>query len=260
MMVGLITSYNRLSSNIATSIERVSEQPLIKREAEYYQANIGKIKSVDDFMEDSRIYNFALKAFGLEDMQYAKAFIRKVLTEGIDDPEAFSLQLSDQRFREFATAFNFKRYQSATTSFDRVQSGTVNMYLRNSLEAQSGEESEALRLALYFERKASSITSPYSILADKALYQVTRTALGLPDAMSGADIDKQAGILGEKVNVDELGDPAYVKKLITRFLARYEAQNSTAQSSPAATILAGSGTGIDMSVILSLQTLKRYGS
>jgi hypothetical protein len=259
-MVSLITSYNRLAANLTTSIKRVSEQPLIKREAEYYQANIGKIKSADDFMGNTRIYNFALKAFGLEDMQYAKAFIRKVLKEGVDDPEAFSLQLSDHRFRDFATAFNFKRYGTATTSFDRVQSGTVDAYLRNSLETQSGEESEALRLALYFERKANTVTSEFSILADKAIYQVVRTALGLPSALSGADIEKQASILSEKIDVEKLKDPSYVKKMITRFLARYESENSSAQSAPAATILAGSGAGIDMRMILSLQTLKKYGA
>lgn len=259
-MVSLITSYNRLSSDLEMSIKRISEQPVIKREAEYYQKNIGNIKSVDDFMENARIYNFALKAFGLEDMQYAKAFIRKVLTEGIDDPKAFSMQLSDQRFREFATAFNFKRYQSATTSFDRVQKGAIDMYLRNSLESQSGEESEALRLSLYFERRIGTVTSAYGILADKALYQVSRTAFALPNAMSGADIDKQATILKEKIDIDKLGDPVYVKKMITRFLAQFEAQNSNAQSSPAAAILTGAGAGVDMSLILSLQTLKKYGS
>lgn len=259
-MVSLITTYNRLSTNLDASIKRVSEQPVIKREADYYLKQIGNIKSVDDFMENPRIYNFALKAFGLEDMQYAKAFVRKVLNEGIDDPKAFSLQLSDQRFREFATAFNFKRYQTATTSFDRVQKGAVEMYLRNSLESQSGEESEALRLSLYFERKIGTVTSAYGILADKALFQVMRTALALPSAMSGVDIDKQVAVLKNKVDIEKLGDPAYVKKLITRFLAQYESQSGNAQSSPAATILTGTGAGVDMSLILSLQTLRRFGS
>ena len=37
-----------------------------------------------------------------------------------------------------------------------------------------------MRLALYFTRKASSITTSYQILADKALTQVVQTALGLP--------------------------------------------------------------------------------
>jgi hypothetical protein len=259
-MVSLIATYNRLSSNMAQSIRRVSEQPQIKREAEYYAAHIGSIKSADEFMNNTRLYNFALKAFGLEDMQYAKAFVRKVLKEGVDDPEAFSLQLSDQRFREFATAFNFKRYQSATTSFDRVQKGTIDMFLRNSLETQSGQENEALRLSLYFERKAKTVTTAFSILADKALYQVARTAFGFPDAISSVDIDKQAKLLNDRIDVSKLGDATYVKKIITRFLARYEAKSGTAQPSAATTILSGSGASVDMSTILSLQTLKKFGS
>ena len=259
-MVGLISSYNRLAADLSATMKRVSSQPQIEREVEYYRANIGNVKSVDEFMGNTRVYNFALKAFGLEDMQYAKAFIRKVLNEGVDDSEAFSMQLSDQRFREFATAFNFKRYGSATTAFDRVQEGAVSMYLRNSLEAQSGEESEALRLALYFERKASTVTTAFGILADKAMYQVVRTAFGLPDALSSADIDRQARILSDKIDVEELQDPAYVKKMITRFLARYEADNGSSEPSPATTILAGSNSGIDMRMILSLQTLKKYGA
>ena len=36
------------------------------------------MKSIDDFMKDTRLYNYAMKAFGLDDMAYAKAFMRKV--------------------------------------------------------------------------------------------------------------------------------------------------------------------------------------
>lgn len=259
-MISLITSYNQLAGNIPASLQRISQQPLIKREAQYFQEHIGKVKSVDDFMANSRIYNFALKAFGLEDMQYAKAFVRKVLNEGVDAPEAFSVQLSDQRFKEFGTVFNFKRYGAATTSFDRVQGGTVEKYLRNSLEQQSGESSEALRLALYFERKAGTVSSAYSILADKALYQVVRTSLGLPTAISGADIEKQAKILDNRIDIGRLQDAGYVKQLITRFLGRSQADAGITQSAPATTLLAGASTGVDMRMILSLQSLKKYGA
>jgi hypothetical protein len=259
-MASLISSYNQLARNLPATVKRVSEQPEMKREIAYYAANIGKIKSVDDFMANTRIYNFALQAYGLEDMQYAKAFIRKVLTEGIDSPDAFSVKLADQRFREFATTFNFKRYGTATTSFERTQGGVVERYVRNGLESQSGQQSEALRLALYFERKAPGVTSAFSILADKALYQFARTALGMPDAISSADIDKQAAILAEKIDIEKLADAGYVKKLITRFLGQYEAANSAAQSSPAIQVLGGGGAGVDMRMIQSLQQLKRFGA
>ena len=99
------------------------------------------------------------------------------------------------------------------------------MYFRNSLESQSGEKSEALRLALYFERKAKTVTSAYSILADKALYQVVRTSLGLPSALSGADIEKQAEILTEKIDIDEIARTRICKKNDHTILGRYEAEN-----------------------------------
>jgi hypothetical protein len=258
-MVGLIATYNRLAGNLTASIKQIAEQPQVSRDVQYYEKAIGQIKSIDDFMSNTRVYNFALKAFGLEDMQYAKAFIRKVLQEGTDSPQAFSLQLSDQRFREFAEVFNFKRYASATTSFDRAQSGTVDRYLRNSLEQRSAESSEALRLALYFERKVGSVTSSYGILADKALYQVVRTALGLPAAISGTDIDKQAKIIADKMDFKRILEPAYIKQTITRFLGRYEAENGSSTPSPATTLLAGTNSGVDMKMILSLQTLRKFG-
>jgi Protein of unknown function (DUF1217) len=259
-MVSLITSYNRISANFPASIKHVSEQPQVRREIENYKANIAQIKTVDEFMSNARVYNVALKAFGLEDMQYATAFVRKVLSEGIDSPDAFSLQLSDQRFRDFAATFNFKRYGPATTSFDRAQSGTVEKYLRNALEQQNGKSNEALRLALYFERKAKTVTNAYSVLADKALYQVVRTSLGLPTAMSGADIDKQAKIIGEKLDVSRLQDPKYTKEIITRFLGRSEVDTPSQVSGSASKLLTGSGSGLDMKMILSLQTLKKFGA
>ena len=48
---------------------------------------------------------------------------------------------------------------------------------------------KGVRLALYFQRKASGITSAYSILADPALLKVAQVALGLPAATSAASIE-----------------------------------------------------------------------
>jgi hypothetical protein len=49
-----------------------------------------------------------------------------------------------------------------------------------------------VRLALYFERTAPELDSVYGILADTALYEVVRTALGIPAEIAASDIDKQA--------------------------------------------------------------------
>ena len=47
-----------------------------------YQANIKTIKTIDDFVKNDRIFKFAMKAYGLEDMAYAKGLIKKLLRRG----------------------------------------------------------------------------------------------------------------------------------------------------------------------------------
>ncbi|QRE76673.1 DUF1217 domain-containing protein [Methylobacterium aquaticum] len=112
-MTNTLTSYMLLSRNLATSLQRKGQDPIVARETAYYQANIGKVKSVDDFMADKRLYNYAMKAFGLEDMGYAKAFMRKVLTEGTSSATAFANRLADDRYVAFAKAYDFSPGASA---------------------------------------------------------------------------------------------------------------------------------------------------
>src|SRR5260221_14696157 len=99
-----------------------------------------------------------MKASGMEDMTYAKAFMRKVLTEGTDDPKSFANTLTDPRYKTFAETFNFARSDATTTIFDRTRQGTVDGYVRQTLEEDAGQDNEGVRLALYFARNASRIT------------------------------------------------------------------------------------------------------
>ena len=102
-------------------------------------------------------------------MAYAKAFMRKVLEEGVDDPDSFANKLTDKRYRNLPSRFNFKRYGETTTAFDRTQQGTVDKYDRQTLEEQAGAKDDGVRLALYFARKAPDVESVSGLLADPAL-------------------------------------------------------------------------------------------
>lgn len=258
-MTSAIKSYKILTSNAAKTMTQLAAQPDLKREIEYYKNNISKIKSIDDFLGNQRIYNFAMTSFGMKDLIYAKAMIRKVLTEGVDSPESFAMTLTDQRFREIAQTFNFKTYGTATTAFDRTQQGTVDRYLQNALEEKAGQGNEAVRMAIYFDRKSASLSSVYSILADKAVYAVVRTALGLPDALAGSDIDRQAKLIGSRINIDDFKDAGKRAAFITRYLGMSDAKANAAESSPAASLFSGVSGRIEMSTLLSLQGLKRFG-
>ncbi|WP_370674119.1 DUF1217 domain-containing protein [Pleomorphomonas sp. PLEO] len=373
-MLSTPLSYQMITRDMSATLKRTAAQPDVKRATEYYKENIGKVTSLDDFLGDQRLYSYAMKAYGLEDMTYAKAFMRKVLESDLTDSASFANKLVDKRYQEFAKAFSFlkpsaqtqdaltdieKKYAEnaaeqgdsksmirlgtlayektlptvktvddfladdslvayATTAFGvdppgtaanaknflrrvltsdpadtdsfaarqtksawkdfatafnfsgdgtvRVQTSTqaadtVSSYLRQTVETQAGKDNEGVRLALYFERKASTITSGYSILADSALLKVAQTALGLSSETGNADIDVQANYIASRIDIKSLSDPDELKKFLTRFTAMWEAANpsSTATTSVATLITGKTSAVMSANTLMSLQGLKLGG-
>jgi len=253
-------SYMQIARDLPRFLSVTAAKPQVARETEYYLANIEKIRSIDDFLGDQRIFAFAMKAFGLEDMTFAKGFIRKVLTEGLDDRDSLANKLTDPRYREFAETFNFARHGEVTTIFERTRQGTVDKYVRQTLEEDSGRLNQGVRLALYFERKAPTITGALAILADSALLKVTQVALGLPAATSALDIDRQAALIEERLNLADLRDPDKLRTFLNRFTSLWEIENPT-RPPATPTIVVGQPIeyGLGSGLLASLQNLKLGG-
>jgi len=256
-MISTIAQFSQIDADPRKWIDlTAAKQPnnvAIKR----YLKEVETVKTVDDFLKNDTVFRFALKAYGLQDMIYAKALIRKVLTEGIDSPSAFANKFSDRRFSELASTFNFARYGEATTVFDKTRQGTVDKFLEVSLEEDAGNQSENLRLALYFKRKALGITSPYQILADKALTRVTYAALNLPSTTSLASIDKQAELLKSRIDFSLFSDRSRISAFIQRFAALADTATAGSSSPSAASLISASPSAIlNPDILLSLQSMR----
>ncbi len=223
--------YNLTMKNLDRSLDAVAKQPDVARETQYYLSKIGDVKSIDDFMGDRRLVNYAMTAYGLGDLTYATALIRKLLEGGTDDPDALANKMTDPKYAAFVNTFNFVRYGSATTAFDSVQQGTVDLYNRQALEENVGEQSDGARLAMYFQRQAPTIKTSLNILADAALLKVAQTALGLTPYMSNLSIEDQQAMIDKKMDVADLQDPDKLAKFLTRFTALYDVQNPTTTDS-----------------------------
>lgn len=256
-MVSTYTSYQLISRNLDRSQTLKSEEAQVANEIEYFNENIKNIETIDEFIGNYRIFNFAMKAFGLEDMTYAKAYMRKVLEEGVTDEDSFANSLTDERFKEFATAFDFKGYGTATTQRTAATTEVVDLYVTQTLEEDAEEDyNEGVRLALYFERKAGEINSYYDILADKALYQVIQTTFGLSEYMSNVDVEQQARLLEKVVDLEVFQDPEEVANLTRRYTAVYDATENT-ESDPVLALFDNStSTTLDTSLIMTLQNIK----
>ena len=249
-----------LNRDYEKTIDTLSKDGQVSRASEKYLEKIRDIKTIDEFLEDYDVYTYAMKAFGLEDMTYAKAYMRKVLEEGISDSSSFANQLTDQRFKEFATVFNFAAHDEATTSFEKAQQGVVDKYLEQTLETREGEENTGVQLALYFQQKAASITSPMELLGDEALAEVARTIAGIPSEAAGADIDWLSEAIADKIDIEKMSDPEYVDELVQRFSILYDLNNDTTTTSVPNVLISGSSIiGMDEDLLMSLQGLQLGG-
>lgn len=256
-MTSTYASYTMVARDLPRSLKAVQGQPAVQREVDYYLAKIGSIKSADEFVSNRRILNFAMTAFGLQDMAYAKAFVRKILKEGHDDASAFVNKLTDKRYLELAKTFDFKNYGEATTAFGAAQTGVSSLFVRQTMESQAGSDNEGVRLALYFQRNAAKLGSATEILTDRALTQVAKTVLRLPDSFSLMDIDKQIAVFEERLDVADFKEPAKLNQLLKRFSILWDVDNPSASQSPALALFTqSSGLGISDALMASISKLK----
>ncbi|UGV26195.1 DUF1217 domain-containing protein [Rhodopseudomonas boonkerdii] len=176
-MVSTYINYNLVSRDLQKSMTKVSQQAAVSKDSAYYKANIGKVTSVDDLLNDHRLYTYATKAYGLEDMAYAKAFIRKVLESNLSDANSFANKLSDKRYREFAAAFPFgtasadtKTAQSANQIDDMI--GLYTAVAKRGVDALDANKN-------YYNLTIGKITNVNALLADDKLRDYVFSAYGI---------------------------------------------------------------------------------
>jgi hypothetical protein len=240
-----------------------TDQARGKVESEYYASTIENIGSVDALLKDKRLVTYMTRAFGFTDETLTNDFLKQVLTSDLYDPKSFVNKAENYRFRELAAAFNFatdgtaRRFAGGTAQDDTYVLQTQDAYIRQTMEEQAGDQNEGVRLALYFQRKASSITSAYSILADKALLEVVMTALALPDAVAQSDTDKLAQMLEKRLTMADFKDPAKVEKFLARYAALYDIDNPQSQQSITSMLLSGDTSSVfGQDMLTSINSLK----
>ena len=61
-MTSTYLSYRLLTNDMSRTLSRIASQADVARDMKYYQDNIGKVTSVDQFLDDRRLFSIALKA------------------------------------------------------------------------------------------------------------------------------------------------------------------------------------------------------
>lgn len=259
--MSVAVSYRLYSQTLERQLELTASRGSVKLESEHYLENYRNISSIAEFVSSTRVFDFAMTAFGLQDLAFAKGYMRKVLEGGISDPNSLANRTNDLRIREFARVFDFETFGPDTMSRSATGQAVVDRFVRETLELEAGQEDEGVRLALYFQRKGSELTSGLEVLGDAALAEVARTALGLPDEFAASDIDKQAAVIEDRIDLAALSDPEEMDRFLTRFGAQWDAKN--ASTDPVLGLFgagAASSPTISTDLVVSLSNLRLGGN
>ena len=125
-------------------------------------------------MDDYRLFNYAMKAHGLEDMAYAKAFMRKVLESDLSDEESYANMLTDERYRKFAEAFSFSSATSVVQS-DAQEDAVIGLYNQSFVNQDAAVKTDSA----YFNAAIDLVTNADQIWQNDRLKTYVMTAFGL---------------------------------------------------------------------------------
>jgi hypothetical protein len=220
------STYLSIQNNLARYQKMVASEPSVKTATDYYAANIGNVKSIKDLVSNYRLLSYALTAYGLGDQVNNKALITKVLQGGVTNADgstntkALANTLANANWAKFAKAFDFAGSGVSSVTSSTAVATTEAAYTEQTLETQQGKQDVGVQLALYFQRVAPTIKSPYSVLGDKNLLEAFQTIYGIT-LNSNGNVDANAAIVNRTMPLKDLQDPTKLKQLTARFTAQY---------------------------------------
>lgn len=232
----LQNTYDRQFETFAKSAE-------LKRDVEYFSEKIGSVKTAEELVSDRRLLAVTLGAFGLQDDINNRFFIRKILEEGTTNNDSLANRFADPRYAELSKQFGFGPGEVQQNKSEGFAEGLVLRFQRNSFEIAAGSDNDAMRIALYAERKLAEIskadgsedTKWFKIMGDPPLRTLFEKALNLPSSFGKIDIDQQLGVFKSRASrllgsnsINELGAPEKLQNLITQFVVKDQVTGNAA--------------------------------
>ena len=223
----------------------------VQRNLEYFRENIEKVTNAEDLVQDRRLLEVALGAFGLSEDINNKFFIQKVLNEGVSKDEAFANRLADKRYASMAEAFGFD-LSPPNTVLSSFPNDIEAAYITREFEVAVGNQNENLRLAIGLDRELTALADKglneevawFTIMGTPPLRTIFEGALNLPVQTGALDIDRQLEIFQEKslrsfgtTNPLDLVEPERQEELIRKFLLRSEINAQASLTAPGSVAL-----------------------
>ena len=201
----------------AKGIAQERRDPVTIRALDAFTKAVGSATSIDKALADPRVLTVLLPALGLADRTGQEALVRRALLSDPADPRGLAAQLGGVWKTAAATLglhTDGLTKLKAPATIKLLGDSFVAYQYRRGLDEQGAGISDAL----YFRDKAAAVSDVYTMLGDPVMRRVVTGALGLPDAIAVQSVEAQARAVSSRLDLDRLGNPGEVQKLISRYL------------------------------------------
>lgn len=249
---GGLVGWKFLSRTRPAQEQAFSRSPLLQRDVEHFRKAFSQFRDATELTNDRRALRVVLGAFGLQDDLNSRAFIERVIADGVSERSALANRLSDRRYQVMAESLRHLSSAGAGPAPEGLADRIAANYQARSFEVALGNADPDMRLAASLQRDLPDLLTRHSsdrarwfgVLGNPPLRTVLETALGLPKEFGKLDIDQQVSRMQSAVkrrfgvdSVEQLTHKAPLEALTNRFLVLSQIREQQAQFSPARTAL-----------------------
>jgi hypothetical protein len=250
--LGGVAGWGFLKRTKARQEAAFAASPARQTEIERFSARFEKINNAKDLVKDRATLAVVLGAFGLQDDLQNRAFVQRVIAEGVADRRALANRLADKRYAALAAGLeHLGPSGNGKPSSALIQKISAD-YMARSFEVAVGEQNQTYRLALAAERDFPAMLLNFSsdkarwfgILGNPPLRKVLETALGLPKEFANLGIEQQAERVKTAARqrfsvetVEALVQPDTLQRVVQRFLVMSELRETSAALFPVRALL-----------------------
>lgn len=251
--LGGVAGWEFLKRTRARQESSFAGSPRIKQTTTSFTQSFAEIRTADDLVKNRQALGVVLGAFGLQGDIENRAFIRKVITDGVTERGALANRLADKRYLALAQELAHLAPGGSGTPPAGLSDSLTARFRMTEFEIAVGNSNETMRFSLAFARKMPEILETtksdaarwFAILGDPPTRRVVETALGLPKEFAALDIDDQVSRLRDAASkrfginrAADLGSPDMIEAVTRRFLLLDQVREAQAGMSGAAVALA----------------------
>ena len=144
--------WSLLKATLKTQKSAFNRSSAIQADTRYFAERFNAIERAEDITGDRRLLRVVLGAYGLADDVDNRFFIRKVMEEGVVSSSALANKLSDRRYRNLASDFDFSTIPPKHLVQTGLAQKIIDAFRTQSFEQKIGIRDRDMRLALGFSR------------------------------------------------------------------------------------------------------------